>query len=83
MNINNSLVLRGAGLQQAQCTYCQLDPYTGGHFCDCTTQDYLASLGYVSPQQVLISAASCNCPQCPYQTLVGGGTGLLNGNYQL
>ncbi|PVH71833.1 hypothetical protein DL98DRAFT_520816 [Cadophora sp. DSE1049] len=83
MNINNGLVLRSAGLHPTQCTYCQLDPYTGEHICDCVTQDQLASMGYVSPQQVLVSAATCNCPQCPYQMLLGGGAGLMNGGFQL
>ncbi|KAK0101487.1 hypothetical protein ONS95_006657 [Cadophora gregata] len=83
MNMNNGLFLRSAGLHPTQCTYCQLDPYTGEHICDCATQNYLASIGYGSPQQILVSAANCTCPQCPYQVFLGGGTGLLSGGFQL
>lgn len=68
----NAALLQGLG--QSQCTYCQLD-YSGNHICDCVTTATLvqAGLGSGTGQELLISAAQCDCPQCPYAPYVTGG----------
>lgn len=77
---NGAMALQSAGLQQAQCSLCQLDPGTGQHICGCVVMAPYISHGYYSVQEMQQQVAYCDCPVCPYAGYAGGAGGLVSGS---